>query len=200
MKKNPTTTPAIRRVLIGHPADPMSTRELHDASALELLHIRLGITAALMEERIYGFLPDSALQAAVMLGGNFYGEGMEVPPADVIRSLKAGQAEALRSLDGRFDASGEGTVTGIPRHEFAALIEALQGALHEAVLFQSLKPADAARLYQQAKDIHTAKGIGELNHYDEWEDDLPGFFKQRIEVLWCVLEAINLPYEDMTYI
>lgn len=193
---NPNT-PGIRRVLVGHPADPASTRELHGATALEALHIRLAVTAALLEGRLYAFLPDTALQLAATLGGACPGE--EIPPADVLRSLKSEQCDALRSLETRFDAAGDGPVTGIPRREFAALIEAMQGALVEADLFLPLKAADAARLYQQAKEIHAAMGIGELGHYDLWADDLPGFFQERMEVICGVLEAVNRPYEGVEY-
>ena len=193
---NPNT-PGIRRVLVGHPADPASTRELHGATGMQALHVRLAVTAALMEERLYRFLPDAALQAAVLVGGRF--QGTEIPSPEILRSQKALQAEALRSLETRFDAAGDGPVTGIPRHEFAALIEAMQAALIEADLFQPLKAADAARLYQQAKEIHVAMGIGELGHYDLWADDLPGFFQERMEVLCGVLEAVNRPYEGVGY-
>lgn len=202
MQKPKHNKPArgIRRVLVGHPADPASTRELHGASALELMHIRLAMTAALLEERLYGFLPDTSLQAAVLLGGQYSGAvGMEVPPTHVIRSLKAEQAEALRSLEVRFATAGDSPVIGIPRHEFAALIEALQGGLQEAGLFLSLNAADAGRLYQKAKAIHVEMGIGDLDHYDQWADDLPDFFAGRMEVLSRVLCAINLPYDGVDY-
>lgn len=195
-QENPNT-PGIRRVLVGHPADPASTRELHGATALEALHVRLAVTAALLEGRLYAFLPDTALQLAAMLGGACPGE--EIPPADVLRSLKAEQCDALRSLEARFDAAGDGPVTGIPRREFAALIEAMQGALREAAIFQPLNAADAARLYAKAKEIHAGMGIGELAHYDLWAEDLPGLFQERVEVLCGVLEAVNRPYEEVEY-
>jgi hypothetical protein len=190
-------TPGIRRVLVGHPADPESTRELHGATAMQALHIRLAVTATLVEERLCRFLPDVALQAAMMIGGCF--QGAEIPSPENLRKGKAGQADALRSLEARFDAAGDGPVTGIPRHEFAALIEAMQGALIEADLFLPLNAADAAKLYQQAKEIHAAMGIGELVHYDKWTDDLPGLFRERIEVIYGVLEAVNQPYEGVDY-
>jgi hypothetical protein len=189
--------PGVRRVLVGHPADPASTRELHGATAMEALHIRLAVTAALMEERLYRFLPDTALQAALAVGGHF--RGVETPSLETLRNRKAAQADSLRSLEARFDAAGDGPVTGIPRHEFAALIEAMQGALIEADLFQAFNPAEAAKLYGQAKQIHAAMGIGEMTHYDPWADDLPGLLRERIEVLCGVLEAVNQPYEGVEY-
>jgi hypothetical protein len=70
-------------------------------------------------------------------------------------------SNALRSLEARFDAAGDGPVTGVPRREFAALIEAMLGALIEADLFHARNAADAARLYAKAKEARVAMGIGE---------------------------------------
>jgi hypothetical protein len=70
-------------------------------------------------------------------------------------------SNAPRSLEARFDAAGDGPVTGVPRREFAALIEAMLGALIEADLFHARNAADAARLYAKAKEARVAMGIGE---------------------------------------
>lgn len=185
-------TTSIHRTVTGEVTDPDSTRALSNISALEMRQISTALQSRLLQARLFPGLPDVQLEAIAAASAVALDSGAASP--DELREWFSCRLAPLESLNARFEGAAD-CVSGIPGPEFGLLVEAIQEAVQEAALLESMEEEVLQGIHAAAKAFY--KGAGAF--LNEIEGSLQAFWQEREEVLWRVLEVVNAPYAGVEY-